>query len=201
MGTQPSLPLFDLTAASQYGGLSACFPKSRAGAYAPAVAICKGMQTYAETDIDGKLMHFVYFAPEKEDMQKALALITTLSNYNGLLLYSRGRLLEWGRAQRVLRCYSDSESCNDTRAHCIVNIYRGKVEGGPPSSSILFNVNSGYVEEPEDKGSYLFPCRLLALSFSFKFQPGHPSSEADQIQAGAVREGCDWCPNFQEERE
>lgn len=35
----------------------------------------------------------------------------------------------------------------------------------------------------------LFPCRLLTMTFGFKMQAGHPSSERDQIQAGAVREG------------
>ena len=41
---------------------------------------------------------------------------------------------------------------------------------------------------------YLFPCSLL--KDRFRFQVDHPASPEDQIQAGAVGSGCDWCPFF-----
>lgn len=39
------------------------------------------------------------------------------------------------------------------------------------------------------------PCRYLRFR-DFRFQPNHPSTEAAQIKAAAVREGCDWCPSL-----
>jgi len=41
---------------------------------------------------------------------------------------------------------------------------------------------------------YIFPCTFLF--HRFQFQKDHPASIEDQIQAGAVNIGCDWCPNF-----
>lgn len=187
-------PHLDLVRATAQGGLAASFPKSRSGAYAPAVAICRGASEYQETEIEGVPMHFAVFGTTAEDMARALAAVTTLRGYKGLLLCAGGKLQGWARAMKVLQCYADSAACNDPKAHCVVAVEKDSVTARPLSSSI--SITPDFLSSLHGDQPYLFPCRLLAYSFGFKLQSGHPSSEADQIQAGAVREGCNWCPSF-----
>lgn len=124
---------FDIVSASVEAAVAICFPKSRSGAYPTAVNICRSAGRYNEAEIEGVTMHFAAFARERMEMARALAVLSSLRGYKGLLIYAGGR--------------------------------------------------------------------LLAMSFQFKIQAGHPSSEGDQIQAGAIREGCAWCPNFRSRAE
>lgn len=189
---------FDLVGTSLKGGLSVCFPKSRKSTYATAVAICRGASSYCEADVEGTLMHFAHFAPDPLNMSKALALLNLMGGYKGLLIYSKGRAQEWAKALIVLRCYSESAACPDRRAHCSISVHKMSItkSSEPLSSSLTVQITPNYAMAKAQGMDYLFPCRLLAFNFGFKLQAGHPSSEADQIQAGAVREGCDWCPSF-----
>lgn len=187
---------FDLVTASLQSGLSASFPKSRSAAYAPAVAISKGAAGYQESGIEGGLIHFVSFAGTREDMARALALLTTLRGYKGLLVYAGGKLLDWSRAIRVLQCYADAAVCDDPRAHCIVSVHRDSVTSRADWHVPSIDITPDFMKATADGKAMLFPCRLLAMTYGFKIQAGHPSTEGDQIQAGAVREGCAWCPNF-----
>lgn len=190
---------FDLVAASLQAGLSASFPKSRSAAYAPAVAISKGAAGYQESGIEGGLIHFVSFARTREDMARALALLTTLRGYKGLLVYAGGKLLDWSRAIRVLQCYADASVCDDPRAHCIVSVHRESVTSRAEWNAPSIDITPDFMKAAAMGSSMLFPCRLLVMAYGFRIQSGHPSSERDQIHAGAIREGCAWCPAFKPE--
>lgn len=159
---------FDIIQASIIYPMAMVFPKSRAGAYAPAVNICRGAAQYGEADIEGVLMHFVAFDKTLGDMSRAATVIGNMKGYSGLLIYAGGHLQDWWKVSKALVCFRDSQACNDVKAHCYV-----------------IPVDSNQV----------FPCRHLHYH-GFRYSLAHPSTYADQLQAGAVREGCAWCPNF-----
>lgn len=193
----PALPeSFDLVAASMDSGVAISFPKSKSGAYPTAVNICRGAASYNEADIEGVTMHFVTFGKSRAEMARSLAAISSLRGYKGLLIYSGGRLQEWARAIKVLQCYSDAEACNDPAAHCVISVHRDSITTHAVRQAVSIDITPDFMAATSQGKAMLFPCRLLAMSFGFKIQGGHPSSEADQVQAGAVREGCAWCPNF-----
>lgn len=171
------------------------FPQSRSGAYSSGVAIARGASLYDEAIIDGKTMHFAAFAADPEALLQAHAMVSTMRGYKGLLIYAGGKIQEWARMLKVLDCYADASACKDSRAHCVVHVAKSSItERG--TGSFDLDITPDFMAEKPKRDGYLFPCRLLAFNFMFKFQPRHPSSEADQIQAHAVREGCNWCPNF-----
>lgn len=187
---------FDPIQASLTAGLVITFPKLRAGSYAPAVNMCRGASKYHEEPIEGVLTHFAAFARDRHDMGRALAVVSTLRGYKGLLIYAGGKLQNWARVQKVLECYMDSLGCKDTRAHCVISVHKDSVTTYPEPLTSVISITPDFMEAKREGKAYLFPCRLLAFNFCFKLQAGHPSSDVDQIQAGAVREGCDWCPSF-----
>lgn len=189
---------FDPIILSRKYAIVACFPQSRAGAYLSGVSIARNASWYDEKPVEGtKIMHFCAFSATSDALLQAHALVRTMRGYNGLLLYAGGKLQDWARMIHVLDCYSDSTQCNDVRAHCIVTVFRQSITSAPLTNSFSIDITPDFMQKSRlDDGRILFPCRLLAQNYSFKFQPGHPSSESDQIQAGAVREGISWCPNF-----
>lgn len=192
---------FDIVSASIEAAVAISFPKSRSGAYPTAVNICRSAGRYYEAEIEGVTMHFAAFARNSMEMARALAVLSSLRGYKGLLIYAGGRLQEWARSIKVLQCYSDSSACNDFRAHCFVSVHRDSITKQIAGPSASIDITPDFMIAAGQGKAYLFPCRLLAMSFQFKIQAGHPSSEADQIQAGAIREGCAWCPNFRSRSE
>ncbi len=98
--------------------------------------------------------------------------------------------------QQVLDCYLGASACRDRTAHChrvIDDPYDRQLD---PQEAFTIRVSTG-PEPPRQRveiDRYLFPCSLL--KDRFRFQVDHPASPEDQIQAGAVRDSCDWCPYF-----
>ena len=190
---------FDLAELSRQFTIAVTFPQSRAGAYPGAAAIAAGASFYRELTIDGKAFQCAAFGDTSAELLRAQALVSTLRGYKGLLIYAGGKLQDWARMLKVLDCYADASACKDPRAHCVVHVAKSSItERG--SGSFDLDITPDFMAEKPKRDGYLFPCRLLAFNFMFKFQPRHPSSEADQIQAHAVREGCNWCPNFRQEK-
>jgi hypothetical protein len=186
---------FDIVEQSTRHAIAVSFPASRSAAYPSAVAIAKGAPHYTEGDVGGRVMHFAAFTGTRDGMRQAQALIQTMRGYKGLLIYAGGSLQQWARTLHVLRCYVDSTACADSRAHCAISVHKQSITFHGAGSGV-FDITPDFLQTRAQGNAYLFPCRLLANNFLFKFQPGHPSSEEDQIQAAAVREGCSWCPNF-----
>ena len=139
------------------------------------VAICRGADRYWENEANGLLHHFAAFGRAAEQISRALAVANYANTITAARFYARGLpLVDTQRLYESLKCYVQSLSCKDTRAHCI-----------------------RVVRSSEDKLDYLVPCNLIAARWpTWKINRFHPASAADQLQAMAVEAGCDWCPNF-----
>jgi hypothetical protein len=195
------------------GTVALRFPASRSQAYDAAVATARAADHYAETMIGKTLVHWCGFGHTREQLARALSVVHATHGIKGFELYAGGQMVaDWYRAEAVLRCATQASASPDPRAHCVVMVSRAFIgarrfseprHSGPsnllpvnpsPSMEDLNDILAG--RSPGDTlPTYPFPCRLL-LDRQFRFQPEHPSSDADQLLAGAVRYGCDWCPNL-----
>lgn len=195
----------DLAALSACSAVALSFPASRAAAYPAALTICQGATELYEAALGGKPLHFARFSAEPAQLERARAVLATLRGYRGLLVYAGGRLQHWARMLRVLECIAIANSCDDPTAHCTISVYmnsmlqkdiEGRLPPGPVYGPGAPEVPAVLHEAQVVDVGMSFPCRLLAFNYQFKLQADHPSSYKDQIEAGAVREGCDWCPHF-----
>lgn len=183
---------------SLHGSVACIFPKTRASGYEPAVRAARNAQRYKEDN----LLHVAAFGTTREQISFAIVVINQLRSTKGLQVYGGGKCVQdkW-RIEDLLECVITGSSCTDPKAHCTVivdedrllshephlaslQVYIGEAESAAPDRFGLWRV-----------GTREFPCRYL-FEHGFRFQQGHPSSEADQIQAAAVRAGCDWCPHL-----
>jgi len=173
------------------------FPKSTSKNFPLALSISEGASKFAVADINGKPTYFVCFGSNASDAGRALAVLDYVQGWKGVQIFSKGKILQSTYlVSEVLKCYMDSQSCRDYTAHCykiIDDPFSEEVE----SSGLSFSIS--IVEKPSIKQEieidrYSFPCKFLHNRF--RFQKNHPASIEDQIQAGAVSQGCDWCPNF-----
>lgn len=188
---------FDLIRASLEGSVATVFPKSRGSGYDAAVNFARQAEHYDETMVGKTLFHCAAFGRSQHQAGIALALLGNLRSTKGLQVIARGRLLpDWHRAGQVLACYLAASALGDPCAHCVQMVPAGMLERGPLVSSVTIDLDlsapSWFRSAPD---SVPFPCRYL-LDRQFRYQAGHPASRDDQLKAGAVREGCDWCPFF-----
>ena len=189
------------------GALACRFPASRSQAYPSALAVAKSAQHYAETGQGKALLHWCGFGRTRDQLARALSVVHATYTIKGFELYAGGQLLaECHKAMHVLRCALQAEASEDPRAHCVV-MMPPRFVGLPgkrhlPDARLLSFAPAPTLEQlmtnphaDSEDPPYPFPCRYMA-DRQFKFQASHPSSLADQLRAGAVRAGCDWCPNF-----
>ena len=187
----------DLIGDSRSHLLALSFSKSASPAYPLAVNIAQGAAKYAEVEVGHKPVHLVAFARSRDEAARALALMGYVSGWKTTQVFAGGRLMQRPYAvQQVLECYLGASACRDRTAHChrvIDDPYDTQLD---PEDAFTIRVSTG-PEPPRQRveiGRYLFPCSLL--KDRFRFQVDHPASPEDQIQAGAVGNGCDWCPFF-----
>jgi hypothetical protein len=178
------------------------FFKSRASSYPLVVGIAETASQYGLFVIDGKPMHVAVFGRNQSDAGKASAIIWYTLGWKGILLFSRGKLIPNGYpVLEVINCYSESCLCTDKRAHChavIDDPFLTRKDHIVTPTSISINLEAAFRSKMKREvriDRYMFPCKYLFSRFSF--QSDHPSSWEDQIQAGAVRAGCDICPNLE----
>ncbi|MDP3124578.1 MAG: hypothetical protein Q8M84_02995 [Thiobacillus sp.] len=193
---------FDLIRASLEGSIATVFPKSRGSGYDAAVNFASQASRYEEAEIGKTLFHFAVFGRTREQVALALSLVRNLRGTKGLQVVAGGKLTQDAfRAEAVLECFLEASGLSDPRAHCVQIVHESHLverylSGRTSASSIDVAdvMRNAFQRDDEPHGKvYEFPCRYL-LTRGFKFQPGHPSSEADQLRSAAVREGCDWCP-------
>ncbi|MEC7119023.1 MAG: hypothetical protein VXW65_03845 [Pseudomonadota bacterium] len=116
---------------------------------------------------------------------------------SGFQLFIRGKLIAApSNSVKALACYLDALECADSRAHCHVvatedHIFEGTRTDNPFSLSLDSIAAPLIAQDP----MYIFPCRLL-FDDNFKIYRQHPSTEQNQIHAGAIQRGCDFCPLF-----
>ena len=167
--------------------LAVSFPKSKAAGYAPALNLAEQADKYAEVDLNGSVMHYAVFGSNRAQIGMALALVRYLKGVKATQFYARGQLIvEQHRIEEVLSCFMESSACNDPLAHC------NKVVSDPFARSDQGGVSFD-IGAPD---SYLMPCAYLTRFGAVALHEKHPASPVDQIQAKAVKLGCDWCPNF-----
>lgn len=156
---------------SAQGSVAVMFPRTRSAAYDAAVSVARQAEHYAEQQLGASLFHFAGFGRSRAQAQLAYLVIHNMRAVKGFQAFGRGaQVVEWSRAERVLQCYIQACGCDNPAAHCLV-------------------MTGDQQQDP-------FPCRWLH-SYGFRPQAGHPASLPEQIQAAAVRQGCDWCPFFQ----
>jgi hypothetical protein len=175
------------------------FQKSSAQAYPVAVNVAKGASYYNEIFIDKKLLHIVTFAKTKADAGRAQAIINYITGWKGVQIFAGGKVVQntW-EIKRLLECYLIANSCTDWKAHCF-KIIDDPLTKIPEDRSMSFTIRvqqekPSFLKTAVEINRYIFPCSFL--HGLFRFQVDHPSSPVDQIQAGAVKSGCDWCPFF-----
>ncbi len=178
--------------------LAVAFPKSSSKNYPTAVHFAKQGIAYEEGSVQGLLYHFAVFGKDKAQAVSALSVTNLLLKLKGTSFYAGGKLIAAPyRIQSVLTCYLESCGSTDYRAHChkvINDPFQVRQQAEERFSESIFD----FLRSPSQAPAVqcLFPCRYLAGFSSIGLSGLHPSSHEDQIQAAAVRNGCDWCPNF-----
>jgi hypothetical protein len=194
------LQLHDVT---RQQNLVMLFPKNRSPSYPAMVMLAKQATSYGETEIDGTLYHFSGFDMSSGQVQIALSMLQYLSGIKGMQVYAKGKLCsDTNKVYQVLNCSLEASACDDSRAHCHVVKRQDEIFQGEPVKTQGFGISMSISELFGDAKSqeaapplYIFPCRFLLL-YGFKIQRHHPSTEQNQIQAGAIQRGCDYCPHF-----
>lgn len=188
----PKAAHVDLVKDSIHQVVAVSFPKSRSAGYAAAVNIAQQASKYGETDVGGTLFHYAAFGRSREQVAMALAAARYLEGIKAVQFYAGGKLvLERMRIESVLTCYLEACACTDHLAHCNKVVAAPFSGAGVDYDADVVNLDLGGMAT-----GYLFPCVFLLRRGAPGLQRGHPSSPEDQIQAMAVRMGCDWCPNF-----
>jgi hypothetical protein len=195
---------FDIHLASFNGSITVLFPKSKGITYDAAVNFAKQAQRYDEGVIGGTIYHFTAFGKEPHQIGLAISLLHALKDKKGVQALSKGKQIRNPyTAIAVLECYLTSTTLKDKRAHCVVIVNKKDIYDHYVQREVIFGIEfevSGFATESNPE-TVAFPCRYLKL-YGFKYQAEHPSSEEDQLEAGAARNSCDWCPNlsFQTEK-
>ena len=183
------------------------FPKSASSYYPFVVSIAQGASGYKEFTFNGKTAHVVAFSKNSEDASRAMAILDYISGWKGIQIFVQGRLVKdslWG-VKSVLKCYLEACACNDWKAHCykVIDdpVIRGKEDLLNYTLTVRITDESPKYKELIEIDQYVFPCNYLySLYRGVDFNLNHTSSFQDQIQAGAVKQGCHWCPNFDEKQ-
>lgn len=189
---------FDLVGSSIEHLMSVSFPKSRSSSYDAAVNVARQAILYDEQMLGKSLYHFAVFGKTREQALRAFSVLRYLGSIKGLEVYAGGkRFQKQSDFEKVLECYIEATACDNPDAHCHVMVPPDHLQQSY-SRAVSFTVDLDDMPDigkPEEK-LVEFPCRYLRLR-NFRYQPGHSASKAEQLQAGAVRFGCDWCPNLE----
>lgn len=178
--------------------LAIAFPKTRSANYGAAVSFARRAVFYEETEVEGTLYHFAGFGSDRAQVSLALSATRLMLNIKGTMFYAGGKLvMERFRIESVLSCYLTACGSKDYRAHCHTVINDPfQVKSAASDSFSLDMMDFVRMDSQTPTVQCLFPCRFLAGFSDMGLSGRHPSSQEDQIQAAAVRRGCDWCPSF-----
>lgn len=190
------------------GLMAIVLPKSRSTAYPAALALAQAADHYIEQAAGKQVYHLAGFGRSHAQAARALELLRLARPLKGVQVFMRGALhVDLWQLDKVLKCYLQACAATDPRAHCMVVVDEPTVVavgGGvrepvvrPIDVPRLDAIGDWLARQPkwQEPRRLVFPCRHL-LHRNFRFQPDHPAGRAAEIQAAAVREGCDWCPFF-----
>ncbi len=160
------------------------FGKSPSGSYPEALYMAQQADIYKEATIHGRPLHLAAFRKTASGANRASALLGLIGNWKSTHVVAGNRnIVNTWSAIQTAQCYADSFSCADTSAHCLFH-------------NTIHDYQLTFHQR--DLAEEILPCRRLN-GWAFQIAESHPSTRADQIQAIAVKEGCDWCPNFNKE--
>jgi hypothetical protein len=181
--------------------LAIAFPKSRSANYGAAVNFARHASFYEESEVEGNLYHFAAFGTDRAQVSFALSVTKLLLKIKGTMFYAGGKLImERFRIESVLSCYLTACGSKDYRAHCHTVINDPFQLRSPAAEKFSMSIMDFMRDDSHAPTvQCLFPCRYLATYSDMGLSGRHPSSQEDQIQAAAVRRGCDWCPSFHPE--
>ncbi len=172
------------------------FPKADSPHLPFVLSIAQQASRFALTDIGGKGMYVAAFAKEQSDAGRALAVLQRVAGWKGVSVFVRGRMLKLDyNVGLMLDCYLGSCACRDPRAHCqrVIDDPSHEPPGAASHRHVSLRRESMSQREIQVK-RYIFPCQKLLTQM--RFEPDHPSSYADQIQAAGVTHMCGRCPRF-----
>lgn len=187
----------DVISSSLENLMTVVFPKSRSASYDAAVSIARYAVAYSEQVIGNSTFHFASFGKNQEQAARALSVIRLLRGIKGFQIFTGGaQAKDAVTVERVVSCYLDATGCNNAVAHCAVMVKSSKICSTETTDDNLVFIGFPFGLEATEAGDCIeFPCRYLAFS-GFKINPLHPANIPEQIQAGGIRTGCGWCPNF-----
>jgi hypothetical protein len=156
-------------------------------------------QLFAERDLESMRIFVAGFVPTFEGATQAMDLIHYVRGWKGTHFYAQGRMIigemrEAFMTEAVLKCFADSCSVRDYRAHCFRLIDNPFEPLAPYRNFEHVAPYFRHFEAKSEDGTYVFPCRHMLQWF--RPQRDHPASIPDQIQAEGVEKYCDICPRF-----
>lgn len=180
--------LAQLACMSERALIVVAFPKNRSPSYPIALELVSMARFRADTTIGRTVVHVGIFDRSAPQAEAAMSLLNYLDEIKGVQIYADGRLRpDPETVTMVLRCYLQAETAANRSAYCHETI---DAPVRPDLDISRFRL--------DDSRRYLFPCALLCRH-GISIDADHPASAPDQIQAAAVRLGCDWCPNFDQD--
>lgn len=179
--------------------LLAVFLRSRSDALPWALEIAERAELFGQRDLESLRVYVVGFSPDRDGGTQAMQLIHYVRGWKGTHFYLKGRMVigEMGQAyhlEAVIRCFVESCSARDYRAHCFRLIDSPYYPVAPQRMYEYIHPEFRHVTPLSERGIYQFPCAYM-LDW-FEAQRDHPASIRDQIQAAGIAKGCDACPRF-----
>jgi hypothetical protein len=176
------------------------FLNSRSDVFPMAFNVASKASLFAERDLESLKVFVAGFVPTFEGATQAMDLISYVRGWKGTHFYAQGRMVigEMEPAfllESVLKCFADSCSSRDYRAHCFRLIDDPFSPLAPYRSFDHVAPYFRHFEAKSEGGTYVFPCRHMLQWF--RAQRDHPASIVDQIQAEGVDKMCDVCPRFE----
>lgn len=182
------------------GFLVCVFANSKSQNIAAALNIAQQAWQYSSISIGDNIFHIANFEKTAHQISLSIALYSLIHNWKGSQFFINGTpITDNGRMYAVLGCYSESLRCADYKAHChiivknlVINSEKQKKQTG-----FFISLFSNQTESDSDsENCWMHPCRYFGQGWGSQLDFRHPSSIEDQLQAQAIRNGCDWCPSF-----
>lgn len=198
-------PVQNAAALSARGSIAITFPKSRSASFEMGLAAARLAENYAEGLIGSSFLHCAGFGVSRDQLANALVAVRNLHRIAGFQAFGRGSIIrESFKIERVLECYLTASACSDPRAHCVVVVEEERLytrQREPVQMTVSISLGSTPKPRPDTfglnkVGMREFPCRFMH-QWGFRYQKEHPSGEPEQLQAAALRLGCEWCPLLQ----
>ena len=165
------------------------FAKHGERTYPQAVAVAQQARGYRELGEGRVVHHIATFAPTAAQASAASQLLQATVNLKGSAFFDGDGVMvpsKWNSAQ-MLDCYHLARLCADPAAYCHVVI------NSPLTHRGAFRMHD-LVDRQADRR--LLPCHHINPSY-LAFDAHHPASATNLIKAAAVRNGSQWCPNFE----